>query len=105
MRTLAFSFDRRTHGPEKFRSMATADFFNRTCHKRTFIPDQDEKTDNLRVSAKGKPPPWIEEQRSEIHTCTFQMLCAYSRIVRSLEKMPMPATLMMAFRVHSSGRR
>ena len=36
---------------------------------------------------------------------TFQISSAYSRIVRSDENAPMPATFMMAWRVHSVGRR
>ena len=36
---------------------------------------------------------------------TSQILSAYSRIVRSLEKMPMPATLMTAFRFQASWSR
>jgi hypothetical protein len=34
-----------------------------------------------------------------------QMRCAYSRMLRSLEKMPMLSVLMTALRSHSSGRR
>jgi len=36
---------------------------------------------------------------------TFQIWSAYSRMVRSDEKVPMPATFMMAWRVQSVGRR